>query len=105
VSIAFESLVDPEAYDDLIYEVLHSVVDRTIELASKADTAHTKDDETDEEDDESEDFVNIIRSQANFTPSEKSEFQSTAMLLNILINLAVSRRSSLYHDTNHEAQL
>ena len=108
MSIDFEPLVDPAAYDELIYEMLHSVVDRTVELASKADTAHTKDDDDEDEstddDDEksSESFVNIIRSQANFTPAERAEFQSTGMLLNLLINTAVARRSSLYPDTAHE---
>ena len=102
MSIDFEPLVDPAAYDELIYEMLHSVVDRTVELAAKADTAHTNDDDDDDDDDDSEGFVNIIRSQANFTPSERAEFQSTGMVLNLLINLAVARRSSLYHHTNPE---
>jgi hypothetical protein len=110
MSIAFEPLVDPEDYDELIYEMLHSVVDRTIELASKADTAYTPHDNTEgERDADNEDreesyegFVNIIRSQANFTPSEQAEFQSTGILLNCLINAAVARRSSLYHDTHPE---
>jgi hypothetical protein len=108
MSIAFEPLVDPEAYDELVYEMLHRVVDRTIELASKADTAHTpSDDDLDdnseiEEGLSSEGFVNIIRSQANFTPSERAEFQSTGMLLNMLISVSVARRSSLYYDTTPE---
>jgi hypothetical protein len=104
VSIDFEPLVDPAAYDELIYEVLHSVVDRTVELAAKADTAHTKDEFEDalEEDEGFQGFVNIIRSQANFTPSERAEFQATGILLNLLINAAVARRSSLYHDTHPE---
>ena len=100
-------LVDPEAYDELVYEMLHSVVDRTVELASKADTAHTPNDDDAldkdlEEDEGSEGFVNIIRSQANFTPSERAEFQSSGILLNILISVSVARRSSLYHDTTPE---
>lgn len=107
MSIAFEPLVDPEAYDELVYEMLHSVVDRTIELASKADTAHTPSDDDDddpeiEDEGSSESFVNIIRSQANFTPSERAEFQSTGVLLNLLISVSVARRSSLYHDTTEK---
>ena len=106
MSLAFELLVDPEAYDELVYEMLHSVVDRTIELASKADTAHTPSDDDDdpeiEDEGSSESFVNIIRSQANFTPSERAEFQSTGVLLNLLISVSVARRSSLYHDTTPE---
>ena len=99
MSIAFESLVDAEAYDELIYEALHSVIDRTIELASKADTSHAPNDSDDDDDtDESKSFVSILRSQANFTPSEKAEFESTGMLINLLISVAVARRSSLYHD-------
>jgi hypothetical protein len=100
VSIAFESLVDAEAYDELVYEALHSVVNRTIELASKADTSHVpNDDEGDDDADDAQSFVSILRSQANFTPSEKAEFESTGMLINLLISVAVARRSSLYHDT------
>jgi hypothetical protein len=100
VSIALESLVDPEAYDELIYEALHSVVDRIIELASKADIAQADTVSDIEGEESSEDFVNIIRSQANFTPSELAEFQTTGTLLNALIGVSVARRSSLYHDTN-----
>ena len=99
MSIACESLVDADAYDELVYEALHSVIDRTIELASKADTSHAPSDDSDDDADESESFVSILRSQANFTPSEKAEFESTGMLINLLISVAVARRSSLYHDT------
>lgn len=103
MSIALEILVNPEAYDELIYEALHSVVDRTIELASKSDTALTENNENDPaEDEDPQNFVNIIRSQANFTPSEQAEFQSTGILLNLLISVSVARRSSLYHDTTFE---
>lgn len=104
MSIAFEALVSPEAYDDLLYEVVHSVLDRTIELASKADTVQVPSEPAEEEkDSESEGFVSLIMSQANFTPSERAEFQSTGMLLNLLISTAVARRSGLYTDNSTES--
>lgn len=100
MTLALETLVDPEAYDKLLYKTLHSVVDRTIELASLADTAHpSRDDDEDNPDNES--IEDIIRSQANFTPSEQSELQFTGPLLNLLINAAVARRAGLYNN-NHD---
>lgn len=99
MSIALENMVDPEAYDKLIYKALHSVVDRVIELGAKADTSEENEELAQaEEGDEggSADFISILRSQANFTPAERAEFQSTGAVLNLLINVAVSRRSGLY---------
>ena len=98
MTLSLETLVDPEAYDKLLYKTLHSVVDRTIELASLADTAHPS--SSDDGSPDNEAIEDVIRSQASFTPSEQSELQFTGPLLNLLINAAVARRSGLYnHDT------
>jgi hypothetical protein len=93
------NLVDPDLYDEALYIILHQVVDRVIELGAKADTSEENEElAQDEEGDEggSADFINILRSQANFTPAERAEFQATGAVLNLLINVAVSRRSGLY---------
>jgi hypothetical protein len=93
------NLVDPDLYDEALYTMLHQVVDRVIELGAKADTSEENEELAQaEEGDEggSADFISILRSQANFTPAERAEFQATGAVLNLLINVAVSRRSGLY---------
>jgi len=98
VSISSEHLVEPDQYDETLYDMLHMVLDRIVELGAKADTSEDPDPEPSIEDPEegSPSFVNILRSQANFTPAERAEFQATGGVLNLLINVAVSRRSALY---------
>jgi len=99
MSIALENMVDPEAYDKLIYKALHNVVDRVIELGAKADTSEENDSlpaDPEDPDSEATGFINVLRSQANFTPAERAEFQSTGTVLHLLISVAVSRRSGLY---------
>lgn len=92
MSIDLEILVDPEDYDSQLYDVLHTVLDRTVELASKADNLDTDSGD----DDETEDVVSLVRAQANFTPAESSEFRLTSTLLNVLMGVCISRRSGLY---------
>jgi hypothetical protein len=92
-------LVDPDLYDEALYTILHQVVDRVIELGAKADTSEDQEDldlDPENNDEEVSSFISILRSQANFTPAERAEFQATGAVLNLLINVAVSRRSGLY---------
>jgi hypothetical protein len=97
MSISLENLVEPDLYDQAIYDTLHMVLDRVIELGAKADTSEDADPEPAHEGEEGDpSFVSILRSQANFTPAERAEFQATGGVLNLLINVAVSRRSALY---------
>lgn len=97
MSISNEHLVDPDLYDQHVYDILHMVLDRVVELGAKADTSEDIDEPGPKEAEEgSPSFVNILRSQANFTPTERAEFQATGGVLNLLISIAVSRRSALY---------
>lgn len=99
MSLTRTHLVDPDLYDEALYTLLHQVVDRVIELGAKADTSEDPEEpgpDPDDADDSTSSFINILRSQANFTPAERAEFQSTGAILNLLITTAVSRRSGLY---------
>lgn len=98
MSLDLATLVDPSDYDAQLYDLLHNVLDRTLELASKADTYDL------DGADESEDIVVLARSQANFTPAEQSEHQLCSHLLNVLIGTCITRRSALFHSTQQEAQ-
>ena len=105
MSISSEQSVSPQLYDDQLYELVHDVMDRTIELASKADKFDLDTaDKMDEDADPSEPIVSLIRSQANFTPAEQAEFNLTGYLLNTLMGICIARRAGLYHDTNQESQ-
>lgn len=84
-------LVEPETYDHMIYSLLHAVVDRIIELDSKADTTEEADG------DEPQELFELVNSQANFTPTEKQEIGCTRIMLNLLLNVAVARRAALYN--------
>lgn len=102
-------LVSPDDYDSQIYNLLHEVLDRVVELGSKADAFDTEsldardDDGDSDKEDDTEPLTNLLRSQANFTPAEKQELRATGALLNILISVAVTRRSGLYHPTEGES--
>jgi hypothetical protein len=104
VTLSLEHLVDPDEYDADLYNLLHQVLDRTIELAAKADTSEDTDGAAEGDPGSPDGFVDILRSQANFTPAEKAEFQATGTVLNLLINVAVSRRSGLYHQPPEERE-
>ena len=107
MSIALETLVDPHDYDDQIYDLVHQVMDRTIELASKADKFDPQilHDELNAQDDDPEGegpVISLLRSQANFTPAEQSEFQLVGMLLNTLMGTCIARRAALYANQEEE---
>lgn len=103
MSIDLEQLVHPSDYDEQLYDLVHNVLDRTIELASQIDQTDDDDDEEDEPDGEA--LVSTIRSQANFTPAEQNEFKLTGTLLNVLMGVCISRRSGLYHQTHDHPAL
>jgi len=92
MTLSRDPLLDPDQYDRTIYRAMHQVMDRIVELGSKADTSE----DTSDEEDSKPRFVDILRSQANFTPAERAEFHVTSEVLNLLINMAVARRSGLY---------
>jgi hypothetical protein len=103
MTLSLEVLVPPSEYDSQLHRLVHDVMDRTIELASKADKFDLDTaDEMDEASDPSEPIVSLIRSQANFTPAEQAEFNLTGYLLNTLMGICIARRAGLYHDTNQE---
>jgi hypothetical protein len=101
MSINLAHMVDPSTYDQMVYDLVHATMDRTIELAAQADKFDVDTaDEMDEQTKDGEPVVSLLRSQANFTPAEQSEFQLSGMLLNTLMGVCIARRAALYHQTD-----
>jgi len=88
MTISSDTLVDADDYDESVYALLHSVVDRIIELGAQQDVS--------DEPDDPEDLEAMAKSQANFTPAEASEQALSGMLLNCLLGLAIARRAALF---------
>lgn len=103
MSLDKELMVDPQRYDSRLHSLMHTVLDRCVELGAKADRFDPPEPSDDpnaqqEQPAEPDHIEALLRSQANFTPTERAELQLSGALLNVLINVCVARRSSLYHD-------